>query len=313
MKNKQLTVSVIAMILITVHFSFTGESPSLYTKDGTCQSFSPLANVRHVDPVFNEQTGFWEFELASGYQSGPAKIGILLPDNISQRKHEFPILYILPVGGPNGAFGDGLMEAKKANLANKYEIICVRPYFTSVPWYGDHAIDPHKQHESYLIRQVIPVIDSLYPTEANAGGRWLIGFSKSGWGACTLLMRHPDVFGYAAAWDAPFMLNGDNSGKDWGPMGLRVNFGTKEQMQQFLPTRLAETSPWLKEKTRLVIGPGQYWKEQTTAYHEFLKKLDIPHIYRSDLVFKHRWDSGWFGPMAEDLVSVAMQEAGDDF
>ena len=39
----------------------------------------------------------------------------------------------------------------------------------------------------------------------------MLGFSKSGWGACTLLLRNKELFGYAAAWDVPFMLNGKNS------------------------------------------------------------------------------------------------------
>ena len=32
---------------------------------------------------------------------------------------------------------------------------------------------------------------------------WLIGFSKAGTGATDLLLRHPDIFTLAAAWDFP--------------------------------------------------------------------------------------------------------------
>jgi len=35
----------------------------------------------------------------------------------------------------------------------------------------------------------------------------LVGFIKSGWGAMSLLLRHPDVFYRAAGWDAGIRLN----------------------------------------------------------------------------------------------------------
>ncbi len=257
-------------------------------------------------PFFNKDEGFWEVELDSEYESGPTKVSILLPDNMPTNGEKLPVLYILPVIIKIGEYGDGLIEAKKANLSNKYGIICVRPCFSSIPWYGDHATNPKIRHESYLLKLLVPLIDSLYPTQANAEGRWLLGFSKSGWGAFTLLMRNPDIFGYAAAWDVPFMLDGEDSSKNWGPMGLQVNFGTKEKMQQSLPTKLAEKhSAWLSEKIRLVVGVGKFWESQSIGYHNYLNELKIPHVYRPDLVFKHRWDTGWFTPLVEDLITIA--------
>lgn len=258
-----------------------------------------------IRPVLNEETGFWEAELPSEYQAHPAKVEILLPKDMPASDKRLPVLYILPVGGPPRA-GGGLVEAKKADIANKYGVICVSPYFTSIPWIGNHVTDPKIQQESHMLNVVVPWIDGIYPTQADAEGRWLIGFSKSGWSACTLLMRHPDVFGYACAWDVPFMLNGEDNPKDWGPYGLSENFGTKEQMQMSLPTRLAqEHADRLKDRKRLVIGVGDFWKSQSMKYHEFLDNLGIPHVYRDDLVFKHAWETGWFGPMADDLVGIA--------
>ena len=175
-----------------------------------------------------------------------------------------------------------------------------------IPWYGNHATDPQLRHEDHLVRVVVPFIDHQYPTQAEPGGRWLIGFSKAGWGAYTMLLRHLDIFGYAAAWDVPFMLNGDNSGKDWGPMGLSSNFGTKEAMQQNLPAKLAvDHAAQLKGRTRLVLGVGEFWKPQNLQMHDLLVKEGIPHVYRPDLVLPHKWDSGWFAPMVEELVKIA--------
>ena len=43
------------------------------------------------------------------------------------------------------------------------------------------------------------------PADPEPHARLLLGFSKSGWGAFSLLLRYPERFGKAAAWDAPLM------------------------------------------------------------------------------------------------------------
>ena len=256
-------------------------------------------------PKINPETGFIEVMLPSEFQAGPTLVEILVPDRMDAGV-EYPVLYILPVGKPGPEFGSGLEEAKKADIANKLGIICVAPQFTLVPWYGNHATDPEIRQEEHILKRLIPFIDTHYPTRKNPEGRWLIGFSKSGWGAFTLLLRNPDVFGYAAAWDAPLMLTGDDGGKKWGPMGIEKVFGTKEAFQQFLPTRLAgQNASRLKQRPRLVLGVGSTWSGQATKFHALLDQLGIPHVYLPDLFVPHRWDSGWFPPMVDALANTA--------
>jgi hypothetical protein len=63
-----------------------------------------------------------------------------------------------------------------------------------------------------------------------ACGLLLLGFSKSGWGALfSLLLRHPDVFGKAAAWDAPLVM--DSPGRH----GNGDIFGTPENFEKYSP------------------------------------------------------------------------------
>ena len=260
-----------------------------------------------IGPAFNSERGFWEFSLASEFQSKPARVQVLLPEPLDPQK-KYPVLYVLPVdSSPKEPWGNGLAEAKKADVANKYGVICVYPFIQSgVQWYGNHATIPSNRQEDFIVKTLVPAIEAKYPTRPGKENRWLIGFSKSGWGAFTLLMRSKEVFGYAAAWDAPFMLNGENSGQDWGPMGLSSNFGTVEAMKSNLPTQLAvENATWLKERNRLVLGVGSYWGGQCKEMHALLVKNRIPHTYRSDLLGKHGWDSGWFAPITEELIRLA--------
>lgn len=251
-------------------------------------------------------TGIWSHALPSAFQSGPTTVRALLPEPLVSGKR-YPVLYILPVE-PEGSYryGDGLDEARRLNLPYKHQVICVAPSFKVVPWYGNHATDARVRQEDFVVQSLVPDIDRRYPTLADAENRWLLGFSKSGWGACVLLLRHPAVFGYAATWDAPFLLNGENHGKEWGPIGIKDVFGTKETFQAALPARLVEGMTLASNhRSRLVLGVGQDWKSHVVGMHELLAQRRIPHAYLPELLVKHRWDTGWLGPVADQLVDLA--------
>lgn len=251
-------------------------------------------------------TGIWSYALSSEFQSGPTQVRVILPEPLATGKR-YPVLYILPVE-PEGSFhyGDGLEEARKLNLANKHQVICVAPSFKVVPWYGNHPTDPKVRQEDFVVKALVPDIDRRSPTLADPEHRWLLGFSKSGWGACVLLLRHPAVFGYAATWDAPFLLNGENHGKEWGPIGIKDVFGTKETFLVVLPpTLLAGQADALRPRSRLVVGVGVDWKSHGVGMHELLEQKRIPHAYLPELLVQHRWDTGWLGPVADQLVDLA--------
>jgi enterochelin esterase-like enzyme len=102
-------------------------------------------------------------------------------------------------------------------------------------------------------------VERTYPARAAAGGRLLLGFSKSGWGAWTLLLRHPERFAKAAAWDAPLMLDAP------GKYGSGPIFGTPENFERYRLTRLVEAS---QHPVRLVIGRGRRFPGGRAEQHE---------------------------------------------
>ena len=130
--------------------------------------------------VEKDENGFRAHRLSSPYQAADTSLRVLLPDNMEVGKR-YRVLYVLPVhedGLRN--HGDGLVEVKKYDYHNKYQLICVAPAFTSKPWFADNDLNPQKQDESHMLKTVLPFVDENYPTQANAEGRLLIGFSKSG-------------------------------------------------------------------------------------------------------------------------------------
>ena len=126
--------------------------------------------------------------------------------------------------GEGTRWGDAFAEIKKHDLHNKHNAVCVFPTFADLPWYADHPENPQLQQEAYLLHDVLPLVEKHYPVREE---RLLVGFSKSGWGAWSLLLRHPDLFHRAAAFDAPMMMDAP------GKYGSGPIFGTVENFRNY--------------------------------------------------------------------------------
>ena len=167
--------------------------------------------------------------IESPYQSHETSLRVLLPNGLDLSKRYLCSMCCRCTDGSQ-KHGDGLMEIAKLNVADRYQVICVAPSFSSEPWYADHDQNPNKRDESHLKKTVMPFIESHYPTERDRGARYLIGFSKSGWGAISLLLRHPETFHKIAAWDPGIRI-------DMGPM----DEDTDDQIQTGFGRRILKT------------------------------------------------------------------------
>jgi len=205
------------------------------------------------------------------------------------------------VGRSEGKYGDGLAEIRKLGLHNKHKLICVAATFSHVPWYADHPTDPAVRHESYLLKVVLPLVEARHPALAQPQGRLLVGFSKSGWGAFSLLLRHADVFGRAAAWDAPMMEQAPTK------FGMAEVFGTQENFERYRITALVERQAGLLKDgaARLVLlGYGNF-RTPTEGLHRRMLALGIPHVYDNATERRHHWESGWFAGAVRRLMELA--------
>jgi hypothetical protein len=254
---------------------------------------SDRSQVQSEGPVTDPAKGVQVFTITSPYQRGANKLEVLLPDTLEPGR-AYRVLYVLPVGGDfgvPGGYGDQLTEVRKSNAHNRYGLICASMAFDTTPWYGNHATDPNIRHEDYILRVIVPLIDARFPVSHQAKDRLLLGFSKSGYGAVNLLLRHPDVFGAACSWDAPLAFIEAN----FGNVGTSVNFGTRERMADYLPMKLAEApaATFRAGGPRLTILGRKIWWNHQAIFHDLLTRLEVPHRYDDSLVFEHRWDSGW--------------------
>jgi hypothetical protein len=250
-----------------------------------------------ISPAVDEQ-GILVHEVRSPFQNGTTRIKVLLPD-ARQPRANYPAIYILPVEAQSEArYGDGLAEVKKHGLHNKHQAIFIAPTFSHLPWYADHPTETAIRQESYFLRVVVPFVERSYPVEANIESRLLLGFSKSGWGAWGLLLRHPDLFGRAAAWDAPLMM--DRLGK----YGTAAIFGTQDNFETYRISDLLRAKPaTLAPTSRLILLGYNNFRHEHEKAHALLNELNIPHDYRDGPERPHNWHSGWVSEAVELLIN----------
>jgi S-formylglutathione hydrolase FrmB len=251
-----------------------------------------------ISEAQGDDQGFLVHEVRSPFQAGGTQIRVLRPDREEGKGKKYPVVYVLPVeAGTGSRYGDGLREVRKLDLHNRLAAVFVAPTFAQVPWYADHPTRPEVRQESYFLKVVVPFIDRTYPVRAEAGGRLLLGFSKSGWGAWSLLLRHPDLFGKAAAWDAPLMWDGP------GAYGSGDVFGTADNFARYRVRRLleAQADQFQKGKRLLLLGYGNFRADHARA-HALMDRLKVAHEYRDGPARKHDWHSGWVQEAAELLI-----------
>jgi S-formylglutathione hydrolase FrmB len=242
-------------------------------------------------------------ELNSEFQPAPVQIRVLQPRSL-RGKGRLPVVYVLPVeSGNENRYGDGLLEAQQHDLAERLGVIFVLPTFAQLPWYADHPTNTEIRQESHLLKCVVPFVEQHYPARTDADGRLLVGFSKSGWGAWALLLRNPDVFGRAAAWDAPLQMS------EPGRYGSAPIFSTVENFRAYQISRLLVhgAAQLQAEPARLILLGYGGFRDDHVQTHEQLIRLGIVHVYRDGPQRKHDWHSGWFCEACDFLLAEQHQ------
>ena len=242
-------------------------------------------------------TGIRSYTCTCSYQHEANKIEVLLPDSYSASKH-YRVTYLLPVNvGTTGQWGSGIVEAKKANLQNQHDMIFVAPAYDTQPWFGDNPAPGGERQNDYMLNVVVPFIDKEFSTIAEARGRFLVGFSKSGLGAWALFLMHPDLFDQVALFDS---YQGQPSAKQWNEWGFAATYGTRENFDKYDPMALlSDKKEMLQRSSRriTILGGGPGSRVGVDTYRSKLVDFKIPHIYIQGSNMAHNWYSGWL-PLA---------------
>ena len=256
------------------------------------------ARAATAEPT-SQPAGITVHTIASDYQRDPVEIHVLLPDRLDADRR-YPVLYVLPVYAHHKPAATAIAQARAENLHNRFDMICVTPSFDAIPWYVDHPTDPRNRQEAHLLNAVLPFVETHYPVIPEPRGRLLVGFSKAGWGAFTLLLRHPETFGRAASFDAPLMMG---RGGAFGPPPSEV-VGPPDHFAKFRALDLLEQRADLlrTQPARLaILGRGRFADDER-RFREHLLARDIPHHWDHNTDRNHAWTSGWLAPAVEALT-----------
>jgi K+-transporting ATPase c subunit len=225
----------------------------------------------------------------NGY--GPQEVRVLKPTNPAPGvAHNF--LFVLPVElGLGTTYGDGMQTMLSANAQNQYNLTIIEPTFGTDPWYADNPTDPNMQYETYVTQDLVPWVEKNLGTSGSEQN-WLIGFSKSGYGAQDLILKHPGVFSLAASWDFPADMSSYNSlGADSASnYGTDANFQSNYRLTQAFVD--AHKAPFLSSN-RIWIGGYSEYQPDMTDYGALLTSEGIAHSTETPQQMDHAWGSGW--------------------
>ena len=243
-----------------------------------------------------QREGALWYRVRSPYQRGETAVRFLVPVKLPAAERR-RVLFVLPVEPElENRFGDGLATVRKLDVAGRYGFVVVAPTFSDLPWFCDHPTKAELRQETYMLKVVVPLAAKLYPHEA--AHRGLLGFSKSGWGAFSLLLRHPEAFGAAVAWDAPLLMAKPS-------YGMAAIVGSQANFERYrVPTLLERHADAVRGRKRLAhFGYGNFRKHHE-ATHALMERLRIPHAYADGPQRRHHWDGGWVPDAARMLDAL---------
>lgn len=124
------------------------------------------------------------------------KCVIVTPNSDAAGK--WSVVYLLH--GHSGNYAQWIQTAPQLTQeATTDSILFVCPDGGYDSWWFDSPIDPTVRYETFITKELIPYIDTHYPTKTDNTHRAITGLSMGGHGALYLAIRHRDLFGAAGA------------------------------------------------------------------------------------------------------------------
>ncbi len=136
------------------------------------------------------------------------KLLVYLPPSYSISKKKYPVIHLISGFTGYGAlnmnlspFSENIQQRLDRLIRTKAikEMIVVMPdCFTK--YGGSQYVNSGGtgRYEDYIIKEIVPFVDSNFKTLNKPASRCIIGKSSGGYGAMWLAMRHPDIFGLMA-------------------------------------------------------------------------------------------------------------------
>lgn len=204
------------------------------------------------------------------------KVVVIKPAKM-ESSNKYPVVYLLH--GHSANYSQWIKEAPSiVQQGNDMQAILVLPDGGYNSWYFDSPINPTIRYESFIVKDLVPYIDSAYPTNADRNYRAITGLSMGGHGAFYIAMRNQSLFGSA--------------GSVCGGLDIRP-FPNNWQIDQLIGTIQEYPQNWEKYTVINIIdsidvanlnlifdcGLADFFLNVNRALHQKLLAKKIPHDY----------------------------------
>jgi len=206
------------------------------------------------------------------------KVAVVIPDNAKlQPGVKFPVVYLLH--GYSGNYGSWLKDAPQLQYrADQYQVMLVCPDGGYGSWYYDSPINDSIKYETFISNELLPYIDSHFPTSANKDHRAITGLSMGGHGGLFLGMRHPNLFGNAGS-----VCGGVDIRPFPNSWDIKKSLGTIiEQPQNWTDYSVVTIAKTLKPGQLHIIfdcGVSDFFIDVNRSLHQVLLTNKIDHDY----------------------------------
>lgn len=222
---------------------------------------------------------------------------VCLPKCYFVEKQKYPVVYLLHGLGDDET--SWLEYGQISQYADKgVENGDVKPMIFVMPeGFTNYYVNDYKGeflYQDMFVKELVPYIDSLFRTLPDRQHRALMGYSMGGFGALTLHLKYPDIFGTTVPLSISIRTDEqycteDASGWDqqWGRLfgepGLKGLARITEYYKQNNPFYML-LNLTAAEKSKLCIYIDNGDKEQTLCrsneeLHILMRKQSIPHKY----------------------------------
>lgn len=127
--------------------------------------------------------------------SEPTKVDVFLPTGYdAEPLRRWPVTYV--TAGTMNNYNSFRNILDGVELTKDYPSLIVSPDGNSgywSDWYNGGAFGP-PAYETFVIDELLPLIDQRYRTKADRAHRLITGVSMGGYGAAMFAARHPDLF-----------------------------------------------------------------------------------------------------------------------
>jgi putative tributyrin esterase len=224
---------------------------------------------------------------------------VYLPEGYDESEQRYPVIYLLHgmYGSESHWITKGSAEQTLDRLIRSKELTPSIVVMPSDGGYGQGTFymdwyDGSGNFEQYFIYDLVPEIDKQFRTIANLGQRVICGLSMGGFGAFSLSLRNPNLFGAAAS------LSG----------GLASSVHVAESYSRSEITRMIgpvngphaqQYDPQLAANLRIIdefrpalylsCGTDDYLYGMNKDYHTHLQNIGYEHTYE-EFEGEHNWD-----------------------